>query len=101
MGRRDAESAGEVTFPDWPTELAWIQTQMPIRITFGVAVATDDEWVRAYIRGEDVPLPALQHVIVQGTRERDRIVDALANLKMRRGLPYGGAMSHRESLNGQ
>lgn len=85
-----------MTFPDWPTELAWIQTQMPVRILFNVATGQDD-WVRQAIRGgEPIQRPRVQAVIVQGTREADRVTAALAKAKQRRGLPYGGAISQRE-----
>ncbi len=39
--------------------------------------------------------PRLQTVIVQGTLEEARVIAALANLKHRRHLPYGGATASR------
>lgn len=77
-------------------EQHWIRYHMPVLVEF--ATTPTDQWLRDAIRGsEGVEVPPLQRVIVQGTREAERIVTALANLKYKRHLPYGGAMHRRAS----
>jgi len=50
-----------------------------------------DLWLREMIRGEPHQMPTVQSVIVENSREADRIVARMAALKLSRGLPYGGA----------
>lgn len=75
--------------------LAWIRTQMPCVVTFHVG-SSDDGWVRDLVTGgQRAACPRLQRVIVQGTDEQDRLIAKLANLKVRKGLPYDGATAER------
>lgn len=80
---------------EYAVQTEWIETTMPILISFAVAPGASDDWLRHQIRGESAPLPRLQQVIVQGTNEADRLTTALANLKHRRGLAYGGSSQQR------
>lgn len=84
--------------PSMVEDQAWIRHQMPVIIQ--LAVKSDDRWIRQAISGsEGVELPPLQLVIVQGTEEAERVVNAMANLKEKRHLQYGGAL-HRRAVKG-
>lgn len=53
----------------------------------------DDTWLRNMARGViSVQIPPIQHVILQGSAEADRVYAAWARLKQKRGLPWGGGM---------
>lgn len=70
----------------------WIRTRMPVLLTFGIG--SDDQWLRLGVRaGGPFAPPTPQCVIVQGTDEAGRVVSALSNLKLKRGKPFGGALS--------
>ena len=69
----------------------WMRTKMPVIVTFNVG--GDDSWIRGEIRGEAHPPERIQRVVIQGTDEADRVVARMANLKVKRGKPFGGAMS--------
>lgn len=74
-------------------ERHWIQNTMPILIEF--TTAEDDTWLRAIINGSANRVPQLQRVVVQGTDEATRVVQALANIKIKRHKMYGGATYRR------
>lgn len=86
--------AAMMTMAEYEAERVYIAEHMPIQIWFNTSTPSD-EWLRREIRGQSPERPALQSVIVQGTREADRVVNAMANLKHRRHLPYGGSTTLR------
>lgn len=67
----------------------------PMVITF--STGRDDKWLRAVLHFEDFKPEdvSLNHVIVQGVQESDRICRALSNYKHVRGKSYGGALTQR------
>lgn len=78
-----------------PKDARWVADEMPILITFNVSTPSDG-WLRSQIRGMLVEAePQLQQVIVQGSREADRVCAALALRKYHRHLPYGGSSQVR------
>lgn len=80
---------------EYPDKARWIADEMPILITFNVSTPSDG-WLRGQIRGQLVEAePPLQRVIVQGSREADRVCAALALRKYHRHLPYGGSSQVR------
>lgn len=63
-----------------------------VLLTFGIGV--DDQWLRDGIREGVITAPAtMQRVVVQDSDEAGRLVAAMSNLKLKRGKPYGGALS--------
>lgn len=64
---------------------------MPILITFNVG--GDDQWLRQGIHGEASSPERVQRVIVENSDEMLRVVARMANLKVQRGKPYGGALA--------
>lgn len=79
---------------EWTVEREYIQFHMPIKISFSVG-SPSDEWLRREVRGQAQERPPLQSVIVQGTREADRLMNGMAQLKHQRLKPYGGSTSQR------
>lgn len=65
----------------------------PVMVEF-YADASDDAWLRARIRGEAIPPPRLQRVVVE-REEGENIVYRVAALKHARNLPFGGAQLFR------
>lgn len=77
--------------PKYPNKPA---DQIPYLIEF-MTNDGDDQWLRDQIRGLNTPPPQTHKVIVQGGREADRVITALANLKYARHKPYDGATYQR------
>ena len=58
-------------------------------------LAPTDDALRQMIRGQDVPGFPSQLVIVENSMEARRLTAAWMNLKLARGLPYGGTIWRR------
>lgn len=69
----------------------WIQRKMPVLLT--MSLGNSDQWVRDGIRGSSLNPPFAQRVVLQGTEEADRVYREVANLKVKRGKPFGGGVS--------
>lgn len=76
-------------------ELTFAREQMPILIGFNVEPKASDQWVRDLLKGPPSPSAPLQYVIVQGTKEADRLIHLMPKAKSITNKAYGGAYRMR------
>lgn len=73
----------------------YVPAPLPTLLMLETTGATD-RWLRDDIRGTaDAPAPSLQFVVVADSHEADRVFQAWAQMKLRKGIAVGGACSVR------